>query len=346
MRAITGYMLSLVTVTCGILSYFVRPFHVPTNSMYPAFVGENVQVVEPPHRGLWERTWSRLAFGRSSRSLIAPSSGKLSVLLRVREGKSGAKRNSFHFEGPGGYDSSHRRSLTFAIDDRIMDFELPKNADVGELCAVILGLPKDQVPAFLESGNLKEPEAAVGPPLTPIQKERGLFWQSSGRQVVRGENLISLTMRTGDLIIADCFSYNFVSPRFGESILFKRPVSNPLILPNNESVRDSFYLKRLIGLSGDELEIRDGTLFRNERKQIVSWHLEAAPGVQGRYTNAGLLAAGKRLWVPPEHYFALGDNSQSSADSRFWGPIEKRTIIGKAVFVYYPFSDHWGRTKE
>jgi signal peptidase I len=46
--------------------------------------------------------------------------------------------------------------------------------------------------------------------------------------------------------------------------------------------------------------------------------------------------------VPEKHYFALGDNSKHSSDSRDWGPVPEENIMGRAVFVYWPFAPHWG----
>ena len=49
--------------------------------------------------------------------------------------------------------------------------------------------------------------------------------------------------------------------------------------------------------------------------------------------------------VPPKHYFALGDNSFHSSDSRDWGPVPEQNIMGRGVLVYWPFGSHWGRIR-
>ena len=49
--------------------------------------------------------------------------------------------------------------------------------------------------------------------------------------------------------------------------------------------------------------------------------------------------------MPEDHFFAMGDNSDNSADSRSWGYVPKETVVGRAVWIYYPFTDHWGFAK-
>jgi len=86
------------------------------------------------------------------------------------------------------------------------------------------------------------------------------------------------------------------------------------------------YIKRIIGLPGDTIQIEDGTVFVNGSK------LEE-PYVPDEYRDHMSLA---REVVPKDHYFVLGDHRSSSNDSRVWGFVERREIYGKAVFVYWP----------
>jgi signal peptidase I len=56
------------------------------------------------------------------------------------------------------------------------------------------------------------------------------------------------------------------------------------------------------------------------------------------------LAPGKEFHVPEEHYFMMGDNSARSSDSRYWGPVPRKNIVGIASFIFWPFSRRWGVT--
>jgi signal peptidase I len=65
-------------------------------------------------------------------------------------------------------------------------------------------------------------------------------------------------------------------------------------------------------------------------------------GAYGGYINEHLMAEGRQMRVPVDSYVALGDNSANSADSRYWGFVPDRSVIGKALFIYYPFTQRWG----
>ena len=86
------------------------------------------------------------------------------------------------------------------------------------------------------------------------------------------------------------------------------------------------YIKRIIGLPGDSIEIRDGTVYVNGNKLDE-------PYVPGEYRDHVPL---QKESVPPDKYFVLGDHRSSSNDSRVWGFVDRREIYGKAVFVYWP----------
>lgn len=86
------------------------------------------------------------------------------------------------------------------------------------------------------------------------------------------------------------------------------------------------YIKRVIGLPGDTVEIVAGTVFVNGKPV-------SEPYVPDEYRDAGSMAP---VTVPPDQYFVLGDHRSSSNDSRSWGTVHRSFIYGKAVFVYWP----------
>ncbi len=86
------------------------------------------------------------------------------------------------------------------------------------------------------------------------------------------------------------------------------------------------YIKRVIGLPGDRVAIREGTVYVNGTPLREDY-------VPAQYRDR---QSRPPVEVPPDHYYVLGDHRNSSNDSRSWGPVHRRQIYGKAVFVYWP----------
>ncbi len=95
--------------------------------------------------------------------------------------------------------------------------------------------------------------------------------------------------------------------------------------PNDPS---QSYIKRIIGVPGDTVEIRNGVVYVNDKKLDE-------PYVPPEYRDG--VPMGKET-VPPDYYFVLGDHRSSSNDSRVWGFVGRKAIYGKAVFVYWPLT--------
>ncbi len=98
--------------------------------------------------------------------------------------------------------------------------------------------------------------------------------------------------------------------------------------------RSKSYIKRVIGLPGDGVEIREGTVF-------VNGHALREDYVPEEYRDRQSLP---EVTVPAGQYYVLGDHRTSSNDSRAWGTVERQFIYGKAVFVYWPI-EKMGRVR-
>ena len=130
------------------------------------------------------------------------------------------------------------------------------------------------------------------------------------------------TFLEGDRIFVDKISYRFHPPGRGDIIVFKYPLD-----------RKKDYVKRLAGLPGDALEIRDGKLIINGRA------MDDAPFSDHYYYNQNDWKYGRTaqiVQVPEGHYFALGDNSAQSSDSRNWGFVPRKNVVGRAFFIWWP----------
>ena len=94
--------------------------------------------------------------------------------------------------------------------------------------------------------------------------------------------------------------------------------------PNDPS---KSYIKRVVGLPGDRIEVAEGTVVVNGTKLREDY-------VPAAYRDTMSVPS---VSVPTDHFYVLGDHRSSSNDSRSWGPVHRRHIYGKAVFVYWPF---------
>ena len=146
------------------------------------------------------------------------------------------------------------------------------------------------------------------------------------------------TLLEGDLILVNKFIYgakvpftNWVLPALREP---KRGDVVVFIYP--EDAKKDF-IKRLIAFPGETVEIINGTVYINGKPLLEATFNQNPDGSIRYYYNRGEFAeAGKKIVVPKDNYFMLGDNSASSKDSRYWGFVPKANILGKALVIYWP----------
>jgi signal peptidase I len=165
-----------------------------------------------------------------------------------------------------------------------------------------------------------------------------------GRLVHRGEVIARGAIDTGDQVFVDKCSYNFVKPRNGDVFVF-RTNNIPEIRPD-PIAGPPFYIKRLAGLPGDQLRIDPPFLYINGKKaQGYGFErvMSARPPYRGYAPGNKYLSKPDQTYtVPRDGYFAMGDNSYNSFDSRYWGPVPLENLVGRGLFVYWPFFPHWG----
>ena len=172
------------------------------------------------------------------------------------------------------------------------------------------------------------------------------FNVSVGRSYKRGDVIARGAVDTGDQVFVDKCSYNFVNPHRGDVFVF-RTNNIPGILGDAETGQP-FYIKRLAGLPGDTMRIEPPFLYVNNKigeeygfKRVM----QARDGYRGYGYSAGqtyLTQPTSSFEVPKDGYFALGDNSYNSADSRYWGIVPEENLVGRGLLVYWPFNKHWG----
>jgi signal peptidase I len=125
------------------------------------------------------------------------------------------------------------------------------------------------------------------------------------------------SLHSGEFVIVNRMAYRFGEPKIGDVVVFHYPGD-----PSQE------YIKRIIGLPGDEIRITSGMVIVNQ-ETLTETYIAARPRYEGTWD------------VPEGQVFVLGDNRNNSSDSHNFGPVPMENIIGEAIFIYWP-PPNWG----
>ncbi len=181
-----------------------------------------------------------------------------------------------------------------------------------------------------------------------------------GEMFHAGQDIVKLEVSAGDHLFVDRVSYNFRTPKRGEIIVFETKG-----IPEEERERfnipaDEFYIKRLVGLGGDRIQIgNDRHLIVNgQRLDASTPHFEKVLGFnpdvpakvnhysgyvkQPTYLAPYFYEHPGGVVVPKGDFLVMGDNTMDSLDSRAWGPFPSQYVIGKSFFVYWPLTSRFG----
>jgi signal peptidase I len=203
-----------------------------------------------------------------------------------------------------------------------------------------------------------------------------------GMQFQPGSVLANYTTQTGDQVLVDKVTYNFHPPRRGDVFIFKTSGIPGLADergPGQEGSED--FIKRCVALAGDTVEVTPPTLLINgkpaEGASAFAKEFAQAPAYPGgpSYLGYSLVEFGdgpvgmtctgvtkntstqidprdpasifdktnsQTYYVPADCYWAMGDNSPNSKDSRYWGGVPRQNLVGRGCFVFWPFTERWG----
>ena len=318
-------LLVATILVIGVRTFFLQPFIIPTNSMYPTYNGMTYTIYAPEDAssdGLVQRISKKLRLGAKHKSLTAKNEGKLLIPIAGHN-----KKGELVFTGT---QVSGRKWLVLPAILNEYRFYIGGRAH-------ILRVPGE----FDISALLREVFVSDNSRIVPSMKSPSGFALDTGHFLKAGDTIVRFDINLGDALFVDRISYHFKRPKVGDPFVFRtREIS--------EKLGDKYYIKRLAGTSGETLEIRDGALLANGalRDEAEAFVLNAEKkGEYEGYLNMGLLSEDSKLTIPKNKFVALGDNSDNSLDSRSWRFVPDKAVIGKAIFIYYPFTKRWGLAK-
>ncbi len=359
------FFLVAAIVILGMRAYFVQPFKIPTNSMWPTYYGMTAEVFQPGDEpGLLGKAARLVGLGAINYTMKAPADGEV-LVPAFRYGPDYFA--AAYAERPGRtmfIFPTILRDYTFGVGKETVKLTVPADwgrSEYGFDDVINKTFAAGQPNALSRAWQKAVAEGRqVETTVVRVQSggetgERRVYWIPIGKQARKGERILTFDILTGDLLFVDRFTYNFFPPKVGQGFVFHtRQIPGIGV--------DQYYIKRLVGVPGDTLEIRrpqsasadgpqtfsgsnDGQLFRNgqpiDGAEAFAKNANKEAKYPG-YTAGGHLGFGQILSVPDESYFAMGDNSPNSSDGRVWGFVPDKEVVGRPLFIYYPLTKRWG----
>ncbi len=166
-----------------------------------------------------------------------------------------------------------------------------------------------------------------------------------GQFVQKGDLLASGYVTGGDHVFVNKLRYRFSRPRRGDIIVFDTNLIPPS--PPHNVARDTFYIKRLVGLPGESISIADRHLLADGAPITSPYpfqRLLSEPGYDGYalQPHSRLATPSDSIALAPDEFLPFGDNTHSSLDGRYFGGVPLPALVGPAFFVYWPFGPHFG----
>ena len=358
------FFLVTAIVLLGFRAYFAQNFKIPTNSMWPTYFGMTSEVFPAGQEpGLVRQAVRTATLGASNYSVSAPNDGEVSIAVF-------GTAQAAYTEKPGRtlfVFPTTMKEYAFSVGGQIVPIKVPADF-VFEQVITETFFKGQGTDLSLALANAAKMSQSLTRSTMMVQRgtrssEVSVYWIPLGKVVKKGDKILSFDILSGDLLFVDRVSYNFFPPKVGSGFVFRTDeIHSPAMRDQSGQQTQQFYIKRLIGVPGDEIEVRKpapmiadglpseaddnhGQLFRNGQPiegAAAFGRNSRKDGLYTGYTALGLLAFGAKVSVPEKSYFAMGDNSSNSLDSRYWGFVPDKSVVGRPLFIYYPLTKRWG----
>jgi signal peptidase I len=276
-------LLVAAIVVIGIRSFFLQPFIIPTNSMYPSFYGMQPHVYEAEDEvpNFAERAVDKLLLGASHYKLEAQSSGNL-YLARQAGGRTHRQVTSTFPNGRFFLIPTVVSEYVFEIGGKEHLLQVPAEFDLNELLAK----------KFAGVDDLRDLPLIV----PQDQGYTGSRMKLSERTFKEGEVALAFDILLGDALFVDRFTYNFIKPKAGDPAVFRTGTIDQFNhelgafpqdpMPRPRIGEDKYYIKRLVGEPGDELQLTVPEKFHTNKytgnQNFANLVVRGDPGFLGR----------------------------------------------------------------
>jgi len=344
-------MVVMAAIVAGaIRSFLLQPFKIPTNSMWPTYNGMTSVVRAPGTEvpSLVTRTFEKIQWTWTYVER-APVEGEVKIPLD----NAGFDGKDKHYRPRGRNAVSNDYMLVVGNTPMVVDVP----ADFG-LEGVLL---RTYYPDYAKLALRRQDNERWDKLLVLAGRDNRIEngpngpMLLTGYKVKAGQPVLNFDILTGDMLFVDRVSYNFVNPSRGDTFVFKTN-NIPGLNDRNGNPSQNYYVKRLAGVPGERLFVDgDGRLYVNGKvvtspePMVLNSERATDRGYYGYLADLGdyayAIPLNKEYIVTDRHYYALGDNSANSFDSRGWGEVPEKDVVGKPLFILHPFTSHWGAAK-
>lgn len=350
------FFLVAAIVIIGVRTYFLQPFKIPTNSMWPTYYGMTPEVYHatPEEPGPLAVAARAVIYGAWPHRLKAPADGE--ILLPLSE-----SGTIFRYRTVPGRSwlvfPTQLKEYTLLVGDQPVKVRVPLDFDFEWVIndaffptSELFSAPdlRRRMQALLNSSQFED--RMVDGELVRCVR--------TGRHVRTGDRVLAFDEITGDQLFVDRVSYHFFRPRVGQGFVFNTAnIHSENMLDLSGKQIEQYYIKRLVGVPGDEIQIREPMIYRNGQPITGAEAFDLNARRVGKYRGyfygptglwhsaQYLTSAQDKLTVPSNSFFAMGDNSGNSGDSRYWGFVPAKEVVGRPLFIYFPFSKRWGPSR-